>query len=53
MLTEAEVQNNYQQGLRLPKDVTLVTSGHNAPDTVYLSKHIHELSRRPFNGVAT
>lgn len=62
-LTPTEVQGNYNHGLNAftpppppppdPKKVTIVTSGFNTPDTVYLSNNIHELSQRPFNGVAT
>ena len=36
-----------------PKQVMIVSSGLNAPDTVYLRNNISDLSRRPFDGVAT
>ena len=57
-LTPSEIQNNYINGFETdsgpgPKEVTFVTSGHNAPDTVYLSNNIQELARRGFDGVAT
>ncbi len=36
-----------------PKNIMIVSSGLNAPDTVYMRNNIGALSQRPFDGVAT
>jgi len=41
------------QGAEPGKEVTIVTSGGHAPDTVYLSRNAAALERVPFDGVCT
>ena len=60
-LSATQVGGNFSHGLNTfgppppaPKEVTLVTSGGNAPDTKYMQLNIEgNLELRPFTGIAT
>jgi hypothetical protein len=60
-LNATQVGNNFSHGLNTfgppppaPKQVTLLTSGGNAPDTRYMQLNIEgDLELRPFTGIAT